>query len=124
MTALAAAAPLATGSDDPLGVRKDFPALQDYTFLNTAYIGLIPRPVVEAAHDWIEARARHAYSVGQMEAKKHEVRKLFAEMVGASEDEIGFLFQPRRVRISLSIRWTSSLVTTSCSTIWFTNQPQ
>lgn len=92
VTALAAAAPLETRSDDPLGVRKDFPALQDYTFLNTAYIGLIPRPVVEAAHDWIEARARHAYSVGQMEAKKHEVRKLFAEMAGASEDEIGFLF--------------------------------
>ena len=27
-----------------------------------------------------------------MEAKKHEARKLFAEMVGAHEDEIGFLF--------------------------------
>ena len=87
-----AASRAATGSDDPLGVRKDFPALQDYTFLNTAYIGLMPQPVVDAAHDWIEARARHTYSVGQMEAKKHEARKLFAGMVGASEDEIGFLF--------------------------------
>src|ERR1700722_15624127 len=93
--ALAAVTPAArtqSGSDDPLGVRKDFPATQDYTFLNTAYIGLIPQPVVAAAQKWIEARARHTYNVGQMEDKKHEARKLFAEMVGASENEIGFLF--------------------------------
>jgi len=79
-------------TDDPLGVRKDFPAVRDYTYLNTAYIGLISQPVVDAAHDWIEARARHTYTVGQMEAKKHEARRLFAAMVGAGEDEIGFLF--------------------------------
>ena len=91
ISALSAMAP-AVGSDDPLGVRKDFPATRDHTFLNTAYIGLIPQPVVDAAHDWTEARARHTYSVGQMEQKKHEARKLFAEMVGANEDEIGFLF--------------------------------
>jgi selenocysteine lyase/cysteine desulfurase len=92
LTALTPAVRTAKGSDDPLGVRKDFPAIQDYTFINTAYIGLIPNPVVTAAHDWIDARSRHTYSVGQMEDKKHEARKLFAEMVGASEDEIGFLF--------------------------------
>jgi selenocysteine lyase/cysteine desulfurase len=94
-SALAAMTPparTASGSDDPLGVRKDFPATGDCTFLNSAYIGLISQPVVDAAHDWIEARARHTYSVGQMENKKQEARKLFAEMVGASEDEIGFLF--------------------------------
>jgi selenocysteine lyase/cysteine desulfurase len=92
LTAMVPGASAAAGSDDPLGVRKDFPALQDYTFLNTAYIGLIPQAVVDAAHDWIEARARHTYGVGQMEEKKREARKLFAEIVGASEDEIGFLF--------------------------------
>ena len=78
-------------SSDPLGVRKDFPALQDYTFLNTAYIALTPQPVVDAARDWAEARALHTYSVGQMEAKKREARALFAGLVGAGEDEIGFL---------------------------------
>ena len=91
-SAMATNTPAAGDDDDPLGVRKDFPATGDYTFLNTAYIGLISQPVVDAAHDWIEARARRTYSVGQMEAKKQEARKLFAEMVGASEDEIGFLF--------------------------------
>src|SRR5580704_9696852 len=91
VAALAAVSPADT-ADDPLGVRKDFPATGDYTFLNTAYIGLISQPVVDAAHDWIDARARHTYSVGQMEAKKQEARKLFAGLVGAGEDEIGFLF--------------------------------
>jgi selenocysteine lyase/cysteine desulfurase len=91
LSAMASPAPAAGSDDDPLGVRKDFPATRDYTFLNTAYIGLISQPVVDAAHDWIEARARHTYTVGQMEAKKHEARKLFAAMVGAAEDEIGFL---------------------------------
>ena len=90
-SAMAPAAPASSAGDDPLGVRKDFPATGDYTFLNTAYIGLISQPVVDAAHDWIEARARRTYNVGHMEAKKQEARKLFAEMVGAGEDEIGFL---------------------------------
>jgi selenocysteine lyase/cysteine desulfurase len=91
-SALSTLALTASESDDPLGVRKDFPATRDFTFLNTAYIGLTPQPVVEAARDWVEARARHPYTVGQMETKKHETRKLFAEMVGAGEDEIAFLF--------------------------------
>jgi selenocysteine lyase/cysteine desulfurase len=34
---------------DPLNVRKDFPALRELTFLNTAYAGLIPQPVADAA---------------------------------------------------------------------------
>ena len=90
--ALSARALTASESDDPLGVRKDFPATREFTFLNTAYIGLTPQPVADAARDWIEARARHPYTVGQMETKKHETRKLFAEMVRAGEDEIAFLF--------------------------------
>jgi cysteine desulfurase/selenocysteine lyase len=91
LSAMVAASGAPGAIDDPLGVRKDFPALGDYTFLNTAYIGLISQPVVDAAHDWTEARARHTYGVGQMEGKKRECRKLFAEMVGASDEEIGFL---------------------------------
>jgi len=90
--ALSARALTASESDDPLGVRKDFPATREFTFLNTAYIGLTPQPVADAARDWVEARVRHPYTVGQMETKKHETRKLFAEMVGAGEDEIAFLF--------------------------------
>ncbi len=77
--------------DDPLGVRKDFPALRDFTFLNTAYTGLIPQAVVDAAREWTDTRARRGYTVGEMLAKADEARKLYAAMIGAGEDEIAFL---------------------------------
>ncbi len=94
VTATAALAPLQRTvgtADDPLGVRKDFPALREYTFLNTAYTGLISQAVVDAAHEWTDTRARRTYTVGEMLAKADEVRKLYAGMFGAGEDEIAFL---------------------------------
>jgi cysteine desulfurase/selenocysteine lyase len=83
--------PTAGGGEDPLGVRKDFPALRDLTFLNTAYTGLIPRAVVDAAREWTSTRAGRGYTVGEMLAKADEVRKLYASLFGSSEDEIAFL---------------------------------
>ena len=76
---------------DPLGVRKDFPALRDYTFLNTAYTGLIPQAVVDAGREWMATRAGRTYTVGEMLAKSDDVRKQYAAMFGAGEDEIAFL---------------------------------
>jgi len=78
-------------ADDPLGVRKDFPALRELTFLNTAYTGLISQAVVDAAREWTDTRARRTYTVGEMLAKADEVRKRYAAMFGAGEDEIAFL---------------------------------
>lgn len=78
--------------EDPLGVRNDFPALREQAFLNTAYIGLIPQAVVDAGHDWLEARQRRTYPVPHMLAKTDEARGSFARLVGAGEDEIGFLY--------------------------------
>jgi cysteine desulfurase/selenocysteine lyase len=95
VTAAAAAAPLQQAvrmaDDDPLGVRKDFPALREFTFLNTAYSCLISQAVVDAAREWIDRRARRPYTVGEMIAKADEARKLYAAMIGAGEDEIAFL---------------------------------
>ena len=94
VTATAALAPLQRivgTADDPLGVRKDFPALRELTFLNTAYTGLISQAVVDAAREWTDTRARRGYTVGEMLAKADEVRKLYGGMFGAGEDEIAFL---------------------------------
>ena len=91
----AAAAPLqrtmSSAGGDPLGVRNDFPALRELTFLNTAYTGLIPQAVVDAAREWTDTRARRTYTVGEMLAKADEARKLYAGMIGAGDDEIAFL---------------------------------
>ena len=95
VTATAAVASLqgtvSAAQDDPLGVRKDFPALSEFTFLNTAYTGLIPQAVVDAAREWTDTRARRTYTVGEMLVKADEARKLYAGMIGAGEDEIGFV---------------------------------
>jgi len=77
---------------DPLGVRRDFPAADEYTFLNTAYIGLISRPVLEAGRAWLDARAHRPLEVGEMLRKTDEVRHAFARMINASDEEVGMLF--------------------------------
>ena len=89
--AVASMQPAAAQSDDPLGVRADFPGLRDLTFLNTAYAGLIPQPVADAARQWIDRRATRSYTVGEMFARAEEARKLLASMIGAGEDEIAFI---------------------------------
>jgi len=76
----------------PPTTRADFPAINDYTFLNTAYIGLIARPVVEAGRAWLDRRARRPFEVGEMLAKADEVRHRFAGLINATDDEIGLLF--------------------------------
>jgi selenocysteine lyase/cysteine desulfurase len=77
---------------DPLNVRADFPALNDYTFLDTAYIGLIARPVADAGRAWLDARTHRPFEVGEMLAKADEARHRFARMINATDDEIGLLF--------------------------------
>jgi selenocysteine lyase/cysteine desulfurase len=77
--------------EDPLGVRKDFPGLAELTFLNTAYAGLIPQPVADAARQWIDRRATRSYTVGEMFARADQARKLYAGMIGAGEDEVAFI---------------------------------
>lgn len=77
---------------DPLGVRRDFPAADEYTFLNTAYIGLISRPVLDAGRAWLDARAHRPHEVGEMLRKTDEVRHAFAQVINASDDEVGLLF--------------------------------
>jgi selenocysteine lyase/cysteine desulfurase len=77
---------------DPLGVRKDFAATSEYTCLNTAHMGLLPRPVVDAGRAWLDARARNAVELDDMLAKTDEVRSRFARLIKAADEEIGLLF--------------------------------
>jgi selenocysteine lyase/cysteine desulfurase len=82
----------ATQATSAFNPRADFPAVNDYAFLNTAYIGLIARPVVDAGRAWLDARARRPLEVGEMLAKADEVRHRFAGLINATDDEIGLLF--------------------------------
>jgi len=82
----------ARGEDDPLGVRRDFPAASDGLYLNSAYITPVPLPVVEAARTFAERKATKPIPLDEMLAKTGEVRRRFARLVGADADEIAFLY--------------------------------
>jgi len=95
-TAAAAAAALLPGgaaaADDPLGVRRDFPIVASGVYLNSAYIAPVPTPVVEAARLFAEAKAQRPIPLDDMLKKTNDVRAQFARLIGATPDEIGFLF--------------------------------
>ena len=78
--------------DDPLGVRRDFPAVRDGLYLNSAYIAPIPLAVAEAARAFADRKASRPIPLDEMLKKTDEVRGQFARLVGAEPDEIGFLF--------------------------------
>ncbi len=79
-------------ADDPLGVRNDFPIVGDRTYLNSAYIAPIPRPVVEAGRAFLEAKALQRLTVRDLLRTNDEVRAKFAALIHASPDEIALLY--------------------------------
>ena len=84
---------LLRGPDDPLGVRADFPILENgRTFLNSAYVTPSPRVVPAAGVAFLNAKATRPVTVGEMLGKANEVRGQFAALINATPDEIGFLF--------------------------------
>jgi selenocysteine lyase/cysteine desulfurase len=91
--ALAMSARWVPAPDDPLGVRPDFPILENgRTYLNSAYITPCPRAVPAAGAAFLNAKATRPVTVGEMLSKAGEVRAQFAKLINASPDEIGFLF--------------------------------
>jgi cysteine desulfurase/selenocysteine lyase len=80
-------------ADDPLGVRGDFPIVNERIFLNSAYIAPIPKQVVAAGHAFLEEKATNSFQLGPLLRKCDEVRAQFARLINAaSPDEIGLLF--------------------------------
>lgn len=78
---------------DPLGVRGDFPIVDNgRAFLNSAYIAPIPRQVVAASRAFFEAKATRPLEVGELLRKTEQVRRQFAGLINASPDEVGLLF--------------------------------
>ncbi|MBU01080.1 MAG: hypothetical protein CME14_07415 [Gemmatimonadetes bacterium] len=80
------------GKDDPLGVRSDFPVVEQSVYLDSAYITPSPLQAVEAAQAFAEAKARDPVSLGGMLQETNLMRQRFATLISASEMEIGVLF--------------------------------
>jgi selenocysteine lyase/cysteine desulfurase len=79
-------------SSDPLGVRGEFPVAEETLYLDSAYITPTPSPVIEAGRAFAESKGRRPIPLGDMLRKTDEVRGRFARLIGASPEEIGFLF--------------------------------
>lgn len=78
--------------DDPLGVRGDFPVVEEGAYLNCAYVAPSPIPVVEAVRKFLDRKARAPLSLGAMMEEADAVRNRFARLIGASASEIGLLY--------------------------------
>ena len=78
--------------DDPLGVRGDFPVVEEGVYLDSAYIAPSPTLVVEAVQAFLKAKTRSPVSLGAMEEEADAVRRKFARLIGANEPEIGLLY--------------------------------
>ena len=81
-----------SAADDPLGVRNDFPAATNCTYLNSPYITPPPRSVEEAGVAFVRAKTTAPITLGSMLEKTNEARALFASLFGAKTEEVAFLF--------------------------------
>jgi selenocysteine lyase/cysteine desulfurase len=80
-------------ADDPLGVRADYPILENgRTFLSSAYITPSPRAVAAAGAAFYQAKSARPMSVGELLGKAGEVCNQFAKLIHALPEEIGFVF--------------------------------
>lgn len=96
--AIARTATHRSSTDDPLGVRADFPVVNNRTFLNSAYIAPIPRQVVAAGHAFLEEKAQHSLQLGALLKECDDVRAQFARLIGATPAESGSCTRPPRGR--------------------------
>jgi selenocysteine lyase/cysteine desulfurase len=79
-------------TDDPLGVRGDFPVTERSAYLDSPYITPSPRQAVEVAQRFLEAKAEDPISLGRMLEETTAVRQKYAELIGARKEEVGILF--------------------------------
>ena len=85
-------APTNQVGDDPLGVRNDFPVIGESIYIDSPYITPSPRQAVNAAVAFTEAKGRDPVSLGLMLEESTIVRRRYAQLIGASEAEVGLLF--------------------------------
>ena len=91
VTQLRPESPVVVG-DDPLGVRGDFPVVNEGVYLDSAYIAPSPTPTVDAVRAFLEAKTRDPVRLGPMVEEADAVRRKFARLIGATEPEIGVLY--------------------------------
>jgi selenocysteine lyase/cysteine desulfurase len=80
-----------TLDDDPLGVRGEFPITREQAYLNTAYVGPIPRSVRDAAVEEADLKMLRP-TPGNRSDRAESAREKFARLFGAKKEEIALLY--------------------------------
>jgi selenocysteine lyase/cysteine desulfurase len=82
-----------SADDDPLGVRREFPVTERQTYVNSAYVGPMPRVVHEAAVQYAEEQmVNPTIGLDVSTERKEQTRTRFAELFGAKREEVALLF--------------------------------
>ena len=76
-------------------IRRDFPALEEWTYLDNAFVGLYPRQVREGYEEfldkWMNFSAEGTKTIlTEWLEKAEKVREMVADFIGASPQEIAF----------------------------------
>ena len=87
-----AAPPAGHERGDVLDVRRDFPAVRNGLYLNSAYIAPVPHAVADAAHTFADRKASSPLRLDEMLKKTDEVRRQLATLIAADPEEVGFLY--------------------------------
>ena len=82
---------LSASSDDPLGVRASFPVTEELAYLNTASSGPLSVPVRDALRAYADEKMLQR-NRGSGSAALNSARTKFANLFGADEDELAFLY--------------------------------
>ena len=82
---------LPAGSDDPLGVRASFPVTEELAYLNTASSGPLSVPVRDALRAYADEKMLQR-NRGSGRVALNGARTKFANLFGADEDELAFLY--------------------------------
>ncbi|UCD28539.1 MAG: aminotransferase class V-fold PLP-dependent enzyme [Planctomycetota bacterium] len=72
-------------------IREQFPITQNYNFQNNAAVAPISTPAAEAMHYYSQQLCRHARLKGEFSRHVEKVRKLSAQLINASSDEVTFV---------------------------------
>ena len=72
-------------------VRRDFPALNNLIYLNTASMGLVPKKALDSAERWLFERSMGNIYWMNWYKESVEAKKLFAALIGADLKEIALV---------------------------------
>lgn len=83
---------LSASVHDPLGVRSDFPVVEEAIYLASPFITPSPQTAVLATQQFVAAKGHLPYDLEDMLAKCDELRGQYATLINANVQEIGLLY--------------------------------